>query len=333
MRRPGRCFRQLLPLALALFAGPASVAHAAKTPANGELVFIGIPNVSPPVDEPYVLRAKYPSGVVDTLARLPTGNAPRRIAVSPLDGLIYVLGGNSILQVDPCTGAVATISSGGFFPSISSDGLCAHSNGSLYWTKAQGPVVRVDRFSGAQTALTNLVSSYGVGGTGLKEGPDHQLYVSTATSSAGTRPWVVRVDPNSGASAVVGSFNIQSTNVRDLAFDTRDSLYVLRVGFNYIVYRVDQVAGTVSPYVTLTVIGTTFGSLAGHPDGGLYFPCIPSGSQWAILRLDPVSTAVTTIVPQQPLMGFLGVAVMRGFSGCPTETRRSTWGRLKARYR
>ena len=74
-------------------------------------------------------------------------------------------------------------------------------------------------------------------------------------------------------------------------------------------------------------------NIIGHPDGGLYFPGVPVSPQYAIMRLDPVAAAVTTFVPAQSQFGYLGIAVVQGFHGCPTETQRSTWGCLKAMYR
>jgi hypothetical protein len=96
---------------------------------------------------------------------------------------------------------------------------------------------------------------------------------------------------------------------------------------------VDPVAGTVSPYVTLPLLGVTAGSMAGHPDGGLYVPGVISSPQWGIVRVDPVTAAVTTFSPSQPGFGYLGMDVVRNVVGCPSDAKRTTWGRLKSLYR
>jgi streptogramin lyase len=319
--------RAVLSLSLALVAF-APVARAAKTPANGDLVFAGTPFQNQ--TQFFLLRAKVPSGIVDTLATLPSGNAPRALSVSPFDGLVYILGSTNMMVVDPCTGIVSTLPTGG---AMVNDGIWVHSNGSIYWARNDGKIYRVDRHTGSFTQIANVVTTYGVSADAVVEGSDHQLYIATGTSTAGMQPWVVRMDPITGVSQIVASFNIQSTNVRALAFDTRDSLYVLRVGFNQIVHRVDRVTGAISPYVTLPVTGVTFGAMAGHPDGNLYIPGSPVAAQYAIYRVDPVTGTATTLVPAQAQLGYFGMAVMRGFSGCPTEAHRSTWGSVKAMYR
>jgi hypothetical protein len=172
-----------------------------------------------------------------------------------------------------------------------------------------------------------------VGAAGLTEGRDHQLYVASPVSTAGLQPWVLRVDPTTGTTQVYARGSIQSTNVRDVAFDSRDSLYVLRVGFEHIIHRTDPVTATVGPLVTLP-FGATFGWIAGHPDGGLYHPQAPVSGQYAIYRIDPVTAAVTTLIPPQTQLGYLGVALVRTATGCSVvPAKRNTWGQLKTRYR
>src|SRR5262249_49180714 len=135
-----------------------------------------------------------------------------------------------------------------------------------------------------------------------------------------------------GAMTVVAT-GLGNGSVRDPAFDTRDSLFVIRISAPTSVHRVDLATGKIGQLVSFSQAPDAFGSMASHPDGGLYFPGSRSTGSNAVYRLDPLSTSVTNISPEQHVIGFLTVAVMRGFTGCPTPVNRSTWGQIKARYR
>src|SRR5262249_36571328 len=105
------------------------------------------------------------------------------------------------------------------------------------------------------------------------------------------------------------------------------------VGFTPTIFRTDPTAQTVGPLFSVgSGAGSTQGAMVSHPDGGLYMTKYTSG-QSGVLRVDPVTGTATTLIPQQPVWSYLALAVVRGFSGCPTETRKSTWGGVKARYR
>jgi hypothetical protein len=73
--------------------------------------------------------------------------------------------------------------------------------------------------------------------------------------------------------------------------------------------------------------------MASHPDGGLYLPGSPTTGLNAMYRVNPVTRSLTAVTPTQAAIGFQTVAVMQGYSGCPTPVNRSTWGELKTRYR
>lgn len=333
MKPTSRLCLPALPL-LALLAATAP-AHAG-IPANGDLLMVATPAVSPPVDHYVLVRANPVTGAVDTVAQLPTGNQPVDLDVSPVNGLVYVLAKSSIYRVDPCTGIVATITTGGYVaaPQPPSMTIFAHSNGSLYITRpgtTTGGIVRVDPVTGTQTLLTNPYTNLAVTAYGMTEGADHFLYASTVGGS-GSVPWVLRVDPVTGATTVVAS-GVQSTNVRDIAFDTRDSLFVFRAGFSPSVHRIDRVTGQVGLLTTIPTVGTTAGWMCSHPDGGLYTPQAAGTTTFALYRLDPVSKAFVAVTSPQGTTQFAFVALMRGFSGCPTPSHRSSWGQVKTGYR
>lgn len=310
-------------------------AAAGILPANGDIVTIATPIVSPPVDYFTLVRIKPATGALDSICHLPSGNGPLAITVAPMSGLIYVIGKTSVYRVDPCTGAIATVTSGGLLsplPPIVK--ILAHSNGSLYVTRGTGTnaVIRIDPVSGAQSLLANPFSSFSVSPMGLTEGPDHMLYVSTVGASGLSTPSMVRVDPVSGAMDVVAS-GLGNGNVRDPAFDTRDSLFVIRISAPTSVHRVNLATGAIGQLTSFSVVTTFFGNMAGHPDGGLYFPGSPTTGLNAMYRLDPVSKSVTAVSQLQSVVGFATVAVIHGYSGCPTPVNRTTWGQLKLRYR
>lgn len=302
-------------------------------PENGDVLTIATPSVSPPVDYVTLVCIKPTTGAVDSICHLPSGNAPLAITVAPWNGLVYVIGKTSVYRVDPCTGAIATVTSGGLLnPLPPTVKILAHSNGSLYVTRGTSTngVIRIDPVTGGQSLLANPFSSFNASPMGLTEGPDQMLYVSTVGQLA--NPSMVRIDPSSGAMTAVAT-GLGNGNVRDPAFDTRDSLFVIRISAPTSVHRVDRVAGTIGQLTTTSVVTTTYGNMAGHPDGGLYFPgSITPGSN-AMYRLDPVSKAVTSVTTPQGTVGFFTVAVMRGFAGCPTPVNPSSWGRLKVGYR
>lgn len=312
-----------------------SAAFAAVLPANGDLLVIGTPLASPPVDDFWLMRVDPVAGTVDSLLKLPTGNGPVDFDMSPVNGLVYVLARSSIYSVDLCTGAIATVSTGGYVASPQPPymNLLAHSNGSLYISRpsATGGVIRVDAVSGAQTFLTSPYPAYPVTAYGLAEGPDHFVYAATSGGS-GSLPWVMRVDPVTGASSVVAS-GVQSTSVRDIAFDTRDSLFVLREGGAPSVHRIDRVTGQVGLLTTLSTAGATFGWMVGHPDGMLYTPQVTLASQGAIFRLNPVTKSFTAATTPQSATMFECIALVRGFPGCVTPVRRSSWGQVKTTLR
>lgn len=323
-------------LATALAADPARAAGI--LPANGELYTIATPLVTPPPDLFWLLRVKPSTGDVDTVVKLPTGVGVVDMDCSPTSGLVYVLSQSTIYRVDPCTGIIATIATGGFVgaPQPPLMNLLAHSDGNLYVTRsgAAGGVIRIDPVSGAQSLVANPFPALGSSPRGLTEGPDHMLYVSTSGGS-GVLPWVVKVDPVTGASTTVAT-GAQATNVLDIAFDNRDSLFVLREGGFPSVHRIDRVAGQVGLLSNLVgVSGATFGWMAALPSGGLYTPQtstdVPKTA--AIYVLDPIGTSFTTVTTPQSVFAFETIAVSRGFHGCPTPVHTSTWGQLKSRYR
>jgi hypothetical protein len=296
----------------------------------GDLITIAAPAVSPPIDHYLVLRVAVPSGAIDTLANLPTGNVPKALTVSPIDGKIYVLCNNSLVRVNPCDGTVSTVVSGTNFPAAPNAGIVAHSNGSIYMTRSVN-IIRVDPGAGTQTPFAS-VSALGVGANNLREGRDHQLYVAT-NGGSGLLPWVVKVDPTTAATQVYAKGNLQTTNVRDVTMDTRDSVYVLRVGFELILHRTDPVAQTVSPLITFSDGGSAAGWIVGHPDGGIYHPHSSAAGQMGILRIDPVTATWTQFVPQQNKLSFGGLDVARVSAPCIVPAARRTWGQVKALYR
>ena len=311
-------------------------AHGAGVvPENGDIITIATPNVSPPVDYVTLVRIKPATGALDSICHLPSGNAPLAITVAPTNGLIYVIGKTSLYRVDPCTGAIATVTSGGLLsplPPIVK--ILAHSNGSLYVTRGTSPngVIRIDPVTGVQSLLANPFTSFSVSPMGLTEGPDHMLYVSTVGASGASTPSMIRIDPVSGAMTVVAS-GLGNGSVRDPAFDTRDSLFVIRISAPTSVHRVNLITGAIGQLTSFSVVTTFYGNMAGHPDGGLYFPGSPSTGLNAMYRLDPVFLSVTAVSPLQSVVGFLTVAVMRGYGSCPTPVNRTTWGQIKLRYR
>jgi hypothetical protein len=333
MSRASRLVFVLMALAAAVL--PSAASAAGLLLANGDLVTIGTPLVSPPIDEFWLMRVDPVSGAVDTVCKLPTGNGPVDLDVSPVNGLVYVLARSSIYRVDPCTGATATITTGGYVaaPQPPYMNLLAHTDGNLYLSRPSttGGIVRVDPATGAQTFLANPYPANPVTAYGLTEGPDHFVYAATSGGS-GSLPWVVRVDPVSGALNVVAS-GVQSTNVRDIAFDTRDSLFVLREGATPSVHRIDRVTGQVGLLTNFTSAGATFGWMVAHPDGNLYTPQLSLSSQAAMYRLNPVTKSFTTVTTPRSDFWFQCVALVRGFSGCPTPVHQSSWGRIKTTYR
>jgi hypothetical protein len=194
-------------------------------------------------------------------------------------------------------------------------------------------VIRIDPLSGAQSLVANPFPALGSSPRGLTEGPDHMLYVSTSGGS-GVLPWVVKVDPGTGVSTTVAT-GVQATNVVDIAFDDRDSLFVLRVGSPQNVHRIDRVTGQVGLLTNLAgTINPGFGWMVAHPDGGLYTPQTTGALVGAVYLLDPISKSFDALpVTQQSKFGFQTIAVSRGFHGCPTPVHTSTWGQLKSRYR
>lgn len=296
----------------------------------GDLITIAAPAVSPPVDHYLVLRIRVPSGAIDTVANLPVGNVPKALSVSPIDGKIYVLCNNSLVRVDPCSGGVSTVVSGTNFPAAPNAGIVAHSNGSLYMTRSTS-IIRIEPFAGTQTPFASL-STLLVGANNLREGRDHQLYVAT-NGGAGLLPWVVRVDPTTATTQVYARHNLQSTTVRDVTMDTRDSVYVLRVGFELVLHRTDPVAQTVSPLITFSDGGSAGGWIVGHPDGGIYHPHSSAVGQMGILRIDPVTATWTQFVPQQNKVTFGGLDVAKLSVACTVPATRRTWGQVKAQYR
>jgi streptogramin lyase len=311
----------------------ATPARAATSLEDGDVLTIATPNVSPPVDYVTLVRIKPTTGVLDSIVHLPSGNAPVAITVAPWNGMVYVLGKTSVYRVDPCTGAIATVTSGGLLgtlPPIAK--ILAHSNGSLYVTRGTitNGVIRIDPLTGAQSLLANPYSTFSASPMGLTEGADHQLYVSTVGTSA--TPSMIRIDPVTGAMNFVAS-GLGNGTVRDPAFDTRDSLFVIRISAPTSFHRVDRVTGTIGQLTTTSITTNVYGNMAAHPDGGLYFPGSPTTGINAMYRLDPVSKVVSAVTTPQSTVGFFTIAVMRGFVGCPTPTNTTTWGRLKVQYR
>ena len=302
-------------------------------PEDGDLVTIATPNVSPPVDYFTLVRIKPLTGAVDSIVHLPSGNGPVCITVAPWNGLVYVLAKNSVYRVDPCTGAFATVTAGGLLgtlPPIAK--ILAHSNGSLYVTRGSitNGVIRIDAASGVQSLLANPYTTFSASPTGLTEGADHMLYVATVGTTL--TPSMIRIDPVTGAMSAVAT-GLGNGTVRDPAFDTRDSLFVIRISAPTSVHRVDRVTGTIGQLTSFSVTTNVFGNMASHPDGGLYFPGSPTTGLNAMYRLDPVTKAVAAVSPVQSTVGFFTVAVMRGFQGCPTPSNASSWGRIKTLYR
>lgn len=77
----------------------------------------------------------------------------------------------------------------------------------------------------SSSAIASIVTAHTVTPTGIVEGKDQQRYIPTAAGNNGTpQPRAVKVDPNSGASSVHVRFAEVNGNVRELAFDSRDSL-------------------------------------------------------------------------------------------------------------
>lgn len=324
--------------ALACFALPTQSRALGITPINGNLYVIGTPAVSPGVDEYWLLRVNLDvvPVKVDSVVKLPTGNAPVDMDVSPINGAVYVLAKSSIYRVDPCTGEVATIATGGYVAAPQPPSMClmAHSDGQLYLCRGgvSGGVVRVDPMTGSQTFLTNTLTTHSVSTWGLTEGPDHFLYAATSGGS-GSLPWVLRINPASGATTLVAS-GVQSTNVRDIAFDVRDSLYVLREGSPPSVHRVDRTTGQVGQLTTLSgIVATTLGWMVAHPDGYLYMAKTSLGNQSAVYRLDPATGSFAPASPPQSQLGYAQIALVRGFKGCPVPVRSSSWGAVKTIYR
>ncbi len=322
------CFPMSLVLLLAVLLAPHTALAAGF--GAGDLLTLATPAVSPPIDHYLLLRVGVPAGDIDTLANLPTGNTPKALSVSPIDGKVYVLCNNSIVRVDVCNGAVSTVTSGTNFPTAPNAGILAHSNGQLYVSRGVR-IYTVDPTTGTQSPFADL-TSLGVGANNLREGRDHQIYVAT-NGGSGLLPWVVRLDPVTAASQVLAKFNIQSTNVRDVAIDTRDSVYVLRAGFEIVVNRTNPVAQTIGPLITFTDGGSAAGWIVGHPDGGIYHPHSSAVGQMGILRIDPVSATTTALVPQQNKISMGGLDVARLSVPCTSPAKRSSWGEVKARYR
>lgn len=278
-----------------------------------------------------VLRIVPASGLLDTVLVLPAGVQARGITVSPQDCQIFLLSSSAIYRVDPCLGTVATLPNGGFFPAGQNAEIVAHSNGFLYWTRGTGQIIRTDRNTGASSELVNVFTALGVAPMGIIEGDDNQLYVATATSGNALVPWAVKVDPNTGAASTYAKFAGSNTNVRDVAFDTRDSLYVYRIGFDHTIYRTDPVAQLAGPLLTVPNPGGAWG-FAGHPDGGLYYLPVVNPNV-GVSRVDPVTKAVSVVVPPQGTWSLFNLALVRTATSCPSSTQRSTWGKVKGLYR
>lgn len=328
MSRVGR----LLPAILALFcsfACPDPEAHA-KALQPGDFLTMAALSANPAQNA--VLRIVPATGLLDTVLVLPAGVQARGITLSAQDHQIFLLSSSAIHRVDPCLGTVTTLPNGGFFPAGQNAEIVAHSNGSLYWTKGTGQIIRTDRNTGASSELVNVFTAHGVAPMGIIEGDDNQLYVATATSGNALVPWAVRVDPNTGASSVYARFAGNNTNVRDVAFDTRDSLYVYKIGFEHIIYRTDPVAQLAGPLLTVPNPGGVWG-FAGHPDGGLYYLPVVLPNV-GVSRVDPVTKAVSVVVPPQGTWSLFNLALVRTGTTCvPTASSRSTWGKVKALYK
>ena len=103
----------------------------------------------------------------------------------------------------------------------------------------------------SSSAIASIVTAHTVTPTGIVEGKDQQLYIPTAAGNNGTpQPRAVKVDPNSGASSVHVRLAEVNGNVRELAFDSRDSLAPYRGGFRHAIDRTDPVAQLASqPYL------------------------------------------------------------------------------------
>ncbi len=94
--------------------------------------------------------------------------------------------------------------------------------------------------------------------------------------------------------------------------------------------RVDPNTGASSVVVTFSIQNTNVCDLAFDARDSL---CVPRvGFNQIIHRVDPVTAIVTTFSPQQPDFGYLGMDVVRNVTGCPSDTKRTTWGRVKGRY-
>src|SRR5262245_684665 len=106
----------VIALALTLFSFAPIARAAGIQPVDGDLYTLASPIASPPIDRFSLLRVRMSGlgvGTVDTVVTLPTGNGPVDMDCSPTSGLIYVLAKTSIYRVDPCTGAIATVTTGG----------------------------------------------------------------------------------------------------------------------------------------------------------------------------------------------------------------------------
>jgi streptogramin lyase len=241
------------------------------------------------------------------------------------DSFIYVGNASNIIRVEPSTGAQALFSTDLTANSVSSvSDMIVHSNGDLYYTRADGKVVRVDRTTGAQTYLVSTAST----AIGITERRDQDLYVSSDIGTSPNKTVVQRVDPNTGAVTPVAIGGIGKP--RGIGFDLRDSLYVEAVSDRG-VYRVNLSAGTLGPLTGLDLAYQSSWMIA-HPDGYLYFTHIATGGGIRIDREDPVTGAKAT-VSTSSVLGTSVIAISVAQIVVPTPTHSSTWGRIKSLYR
>jgi streptogramin lyase len=234
------------------------------------------------------------------------------------DGFLYVQNPANMIRINACTGAQSLFSTNISLVIGNATALLAHSNGDMYYTSGS-KITRVNGVTGAQSVL----SSGGVflGLHGLTEGPDHMIYA--ADFNVGSQ--VLRVDPVSGAQTVVAG-PLTAAKPQGIAFDSRDSLYVLAVNDK----RVYRVSGGTSGPLTASD-GTTVFWMTNNPDGNLYYTRqVPGVGQ--VARVNTITGSVTSCTSGGLLVS-TALAITTAHRECVVPTLHSTWGQVKTAYR
>jgi hypothetical protein len=239
------------------------------------------------------------------------------ITLNPGDILVTDLATQSVIHVEPVTGAQSLVSSGGLL--VNPFGVAVASNGDIVVALADpgaGSIIRVDPASGAQSVLSSGGDFNNLLGVAIDTNGD----ILVTDGGAGT---LVRVDPTTGTQTIVSSGGFFGSP-RDIAVDsTGDYLVVAHPpGLAGAVVRVDPATGAQS---LLSSDGFLVGpsGIAIGSSGDIFVADSGSGKviqvdNNKIFRVDSMTGARTTISDGGLLGGALrSVTVVLPASGPP----------------